>query len=109
VDLMAGDDFDTVLQERMHSANVILLLISPDSLATDYIMETEVPLAQQQYEAGQAKVIPIILRPGDDWKDEPFLKALNAIPNKGTPISSYPDPDEAWNEVVNKIKEVIGE
>ncbi|HAP65263.1 MAG TPA: hypothetical protein DCR93_39220, partial [Cytophagales bacterium] len=58
---------------------------------------------------GQAKVIPVILRPGDDWKDEPFLQDLNAIPSKGTPISSYEDLDEAWNEVVNKIKEVVSQ
>ncbi|HAA23169.1 MAG TPA: hypothetical protein DCP28_32045 [Cytophagales bacterium] len=108
-DLMAGDNFDTVLKERMATADLILLLTSPDSLATDYIMDVEVPLAQQQYEAGQAKVIPVILRPGDDWKDEPFLQDLNAIPSKGTPISSYEDLDEAWNEVVNKIKEVVSQ
>ncbi|MEL6534416.1 MAG: leucine-rich repeat protein [Bacteroidota bacterium] len=107
-DLMAGENFDAALQGKLLSADVILLLISPDSLGTDYIMEVEVPLAQQQNEADKAKVIPIILRDGDDWKDEPFLQDLNAIPNKGTPISSYPDPDVAWKEVVNAIKEVVG-
>ena len=106
-DLLAGADFDAEIKRRLGEADIILLLVSPDFLATDYIMDVEVPLARQRYEAGQASMIPIILRPGDAWQDEPALKDLNALPNKGKPISHYPHADDAWNEVVNKIKEKV--
>jgi hypothetical protein len=56
----------------------------------------------ERHERDEAIIIPIVLRPCD-WKDLVFSK-LNALPSKGTAISSYDDKDAAWLEVVNRIK-----
>jgi hypothetical protein len=46
----------------LNRANVILLLISADFLASDYCYDVEMKRAMERHEAGEAIVIPIILR-----------------------------------------------
>lgn len=58
--------------------------------------------ALDRHQRGQAKVIPISLRPCD-WHDLPFGK-LMAAPKDGRPITKWPNIDEAFQDVVAAIK-----
>lgn len=100
--LKGGEEWDAAIKQNLATADLILLLLSPDFLNTDYIWDVEIKTAMERHERGEAIVVPIVLRPCD-WKDLVFGK-LNALPSKGTPISSYTDQDTAWLEVVNRIK-----
>ena len=62
-------------------------------MASDYCYDIEVKRAMKRHEAGEARVIPVILRPVD-WKRAPFGK-LAALPKDGEPVKSWFDPDEA--------------
>ncbi|MGD9924472.1 MAG: hypothetical protein AB7V13_23960, partial [Pseudorhodoplanes sp.] len=53
-----------------------------------------------------ARVIPVILRPCD-WHGMPFGK-LNATPKDGKAISTWPNLDEAFLDVVKAIKGAVG-
>jgi hypothetical protein len=66
------------MSEHFDAAQVILLLVSPDFIASDYCYERETLRAIERHKAGQARVIPVILRPFD-WHDLPFGK-LQAAP-----------------------------
>src|SRR5882724_3306502 len=63
--IAAGDDFDRAISEQLQIADVILLLISPDFLASSYCYDVEVYRALTRDEAGETRVIPVILRPCD--------------------------------------------
>lgn len=106
-DIIPGELWDKRIKEELDTAEIILLLVSVDFLATPYIQDVELPQAKKRHDAKEAIVIPIILRPCD-WKEDSFLRELNALPWKAKPISSYTDKDEAWVEVVNGIKKVLG-
>ena len=67
----AGSDWQHAIDEHLETASLILLLISPDFLASDYCYELEMQRALERQQAGQARVIPIILRPCD-WQRTPF-------------------------------------
>lgn len=58
-------------------ADVILLLISVDFLASEYCYSKEMETALTRHDAGTASVIPVILRPCD-WKSSPFRKVTCA-------------------------------
>jgi TIR domain len=105
--LTAGSEFDTALQERFESDAVILLLVSSDYISSEYCWQTELVIAMKRHNAGQARVIPIILRPCD-WRIDPISKLL-AAPRDGMPVSSWPDRDAAWLDVVQKIRAAINE
>jgi len=82
-ELKGGDEWDTEIKNQLQKADVILLVVSPDFIATDYIWDVEIKKALERHDKGEATVIPIILR-HCDWTGEatPFSK-LNAIPSKG--------------------------
>jgi hypothetical protein len=58
--------------------------------------------AMERHAAGEAKVLPVILRPCD-WHDAPFGRLL-ATPTDGKPITKFADLDDAFLEVTKAIK-----
>ncbi len=105
--IRAGDEFDNVIDRQLNEAQVILLLVSSDFIASRYCYEIEMARSLERHRAGEARVIPVILRPCD-WKETPFGK-LMAAPKDGKPIKAWPDIDEAFLDVVKRIREVISD
>lgn len=63
--------------------------------------------ALERQKKGEARVIPVILRPCD-WHDLPFGK-LQSVPKDGKPIKTWPNIDEAFLDVVKAIKIALQE
>jgi len=103
----AGEETEEEIVTHLNQARIILLLISPDFLASERYWNTEVLLAMQKHEAKEARVIPILLRPTDDWKSAPFGK-LQALPRNERAVISWRIRDEALAEVVRGIREAVG-
>lgn len=103
--IAVGSDLDNSIRSELEKAEVILLLVSPDFLASDYCYDIEVTRAMERHVAGEARVIPIILR-HCEWKSAPFGKLL-AAPKDGKPINTWTDLDEAFLDVVQKIKTAL--
>jgi hypothetical protein len=79
-------------------------LVSADFLASDYCYDNEVQQAMARHDAGEARVIPVILRPVD-WHSAPF-GALQALPKDGRPVTSWPTHDGAFADVARGIRAV---
>ena len=62
-EILAGTDWSQVQDARFQMADLILLLVSPDFIASDYHYGIEMRHALEKHEAGNVWVIPIILRP----------------------------------------------
>lgn len=102
----AGEDFAGRIGNELERADLILLLVSPDFLASKYCYDVETARAIERHHAGEARVVPVILRPCD-WHSAPFGK-LQAVPKDGKPITTCPDLDEAFLEVVKAIRSALG-
>jgi TIR domain-containing protein len=105
--ITAGTEFGDAIDSHLDVADVILLLISPDFIASDYCYEREMSRALERHQKGEARVIPVILRPCD-WHGLPFGELL-ATPKDGRPITMWPNIDEAFLDVVNAIKSALRE
>lgn len=92
------------IDRSLEAAGIILLLVSPDFVASDYCYAREMTRALERNAAGQATVIPVILRP-TDWHGAPF-GGLQALPRDGRPVTLWPERDEAWLDVVRGIRMV---
>jgi TIR domain len=103
--ILAGDELADVIDDNINDADVVLLLVSPDFIASDYCYQIEMQRAMERHAAGEARVIPVVLKPCD-WRSTPFGKLLVA-PKDGRPVVSWPDQDEAFLDVVNKIRQSI--
>ncbi|MGA2535404.1 MAG: toll/interleukin-1 receptor domain-containing protein [Terracidiphilus sp.] len=103
--ILVGTEFDKDIDQNLDNADVILFLVSPDFIASDYCHEREVKRALQRHSEGNARVIPVILRPCD-WHDLEFGSLL-ATPTDGRAITKWPNSDEAFLDVVKSIKTAL--
>lgn len=100
----AGSDWAEQIDDHLEVADIVLLLISSDFLASDYCMGIEVKRTLERHRAGEARVIPVILRPCD-WQTAPFGR-LQALPRGGKPITTWQDRDEAFTDVVRSLRDI---
>jgi hypothetical protein len=100
--IVAGQEIDAAIDQRINSDEIILLLVSPDFIASDYCYNIEMARAMERHEAGQATVIPVILR-ACDWHHAPFGK-LMGTPQDGKPVTQWPDRDEAFLQVAKEVR-----
>src|SRR5437868_15300931 len=59
-EILAGMEWAGEIDKHIRAANLILLLVSADFLASDYCYDVEMKNAIERHEAGEARVIPII-------------------------------------------------
>jgi tetratricopeptide (TPR) repeat protein len=105
--IVAGEEWGDEIDEHLKTADIILLLVSANFLASDYCYDIELKLAMERHEAGEARVIPVILRPCD-WSGAPFGK-LQALPKNAKPITIWPNQDEAFTDIAKGIRKVAEE
>ncbi len=103
----AGLEWAGAIDEHLNNAAVVLLLVSADFLDSDYCYDLEMKRALERHEAGDARVIPVILRT-TFWEGAPFAR-LQALPENGRAITSWPDKDRAFTEIVRGIKSAVQE
>jgi TIR domain len=105
-DSSAGTEWKQEIEKHLNKAHIILLLINPDCIHSEYCYSTELKRALERYKRGEARVIPVILRPVDSWEKVPpgdiQLGQLQALPKDAKPITSWTDHDEAWKDYETK-------
>jgi TIR domain len=105
--IVPGDELDRDILERLQNSDVVLLLISPDFMNSDYCYRREMRIALRRHARGQARVIPIILRPVD-WHGTPIGK-LSALPKDGRPVTTWRRRDEALLDVAKGVRRAAEE
>ncbi len=103
--ISAGTDWAREIDIHLDSAQIILLLVSADFMYSEYCYGIEMKRALERHNAGEARIIPIILRPVD-WQFAPFGK-FQALPTGGKPVVRWPDRDEAFADVAMGIRKLI--
>src|SRR5260370_26438550 len=105
-DISAGTDWEREIIEQLNSAQIILLLISPDFMASDYCYGIEMKRALERHNRKEARVIPVILRPVH-WED--MLGNIQALPTDAKPVSHWHRQDDALFIVAEGIRKIIRE
>jgi hypothetical protein len=100
----AGEEWSKEIDAHIRSAHVILLLISPDFLASEYCYGIEMKTALERHAREHAIVVPIILRPVD-WSGAPFAH-LQALPRDARAVTLWPNRDQAFAEIAGSLHEI---
>ena len=103
--IQAGTERGREIALHLSTAGIFLLLVSPDFISSDYCYSREMQQALKRHKAGEACVIPIIVR-DVEWEITPIGK-LQALPRSRRPITSWRNRDEAFREVAQGIREVV--
>lgn len=103
--ILPGEEWIEQISINLENADLILLLISSDFLASKYCYDIEAKRALEKHNNGEAIVIPIILRPVT-WNLTPFSK-IQALPFNAQPITQWADKDSAFVSVCEGILALI--
>ena len=103
--ILPGTEWKREIDTRLDTADVVLLLISAYFINSDYCYGIEMRRALERHQAGQAHVIPVILRP-IAWQETP-IGQLQALPTDGKPITKWRNRDEAFLTVAQGIRDVV--
>jgi hypothetical protein len=100
-----GTDWKEKRDAELDRADIILLLISKDFLASDYRYGVEMERALVRHAAGQARVVAVLLGPCL-WEETPFAR-LKVLPEGAKPVSLWTQEDAALENVAQGILQVI--
>src|SRR6266851_3430438 len=105
-DLLPGAQWEREIERELNTADIVLLLISPAFMASDYCWSKEMQWAITRHATGEARVIPILLKPTPGWETTP-LGALQALPTGAKPITSWDNREQALTDVVSGLRRAI--
>ncbi len=108
-EISAGAEWEQDIDKHLNTAQIILLLVSPAFMDSDYCYKKEMGKAIERHKRGEARVIPIILH-HVLWEGSPFDK-LQVLPTDAKPIisSAWHSSDEAFFNVVKGISKAVKE
>ena len=102
--IISGTEWDKAIDKNLEAADIILLLISSDFLASDYCWDKEIKFAMQRHKENLAVVIPVSLRVCDKT-DLDFMK-LQGLPKNFKPVTTWADQDSAFTDIAQGIRAV---
>ena len=105
-EIEAGREWENEIIDNLERADIILLLVSADFIASYYCWEKEMKRAVERHESGEARVVPVIVR-DVNWRSAPFAR-MKAVPKDGRAVTSWVDRDSAWRDVSEEIERIAG-
>ncbi len=102
--IIAGSNRKQEINKHLNNAGIILLLVSPDYIASDECYEIE-QRAMERHNAGEARVIPIILN-YVEWEEASFSN-LEVLPANHVPITGWPNQGQAFLEIIKGIRKAV--
>lgn len=107
-EIESGGDWQQEIDARLNEADVILLLISADFIASEYCHSIELKraLERQADPSDRAVVIPVILS-SCDWETQNFAR-LQALPHSSKGIEDWPSPAKYYTAVAKGLRKRLG-
>ena len=102
-----GASWDETIREKLLAADLVVLLVSPAFIASDYVTKTEVTLACDRRDRGEAKILPVILR-DCDWTYKRWA-AVDAAPKAASvvkPLEEWDRPNTALKQISTRLREL---
>ena len=110
--ILPGEDWEKAIKQELQRSDLVLVLVSANSLNSHFIQTEELRTALDRLRDGLTRVVPIIVSPCV-WKFDPALAGLQALPryeNQGPkPVTDrvWQSADEAWSNAVEYIGEMV--
>lgn len=101
-----GTDWSDVTKERLRQADIILLLISEDFMASDHIWDNQLKESLERRDNGEAvMLVPILVRSCD--VKNTVLDNIQGLPRDKKAITLSANLDEAWFQVASEIRQMV--
>jgi len=105
-EIISGAEWSIELRESFNEADVYLIFISPDLMASDFCYQDDLKLALEKHENKKAVILPILVKMTPFWK-ELIIGKLDYLPIDGKAISQWKNEEEVLFDITKYIKKVI--
>lgn len=105
--ITAGAEWAGAIDDQLNAAHIIVLLVSPDFLASDYCNDVEMTRALERHQRGEALVVPVIIKPCD-WQTSRFAN-FQALPQDAKPVVDWKTADHGFVDAVKGLRRLIVE
>ncbi|WP_051772912.1 TIR domain-containing protein [Saccharothrix sp. NRRL B-16314] len=95
-------DLQTEVYGFVRDADVVVLVVSRNLLATQYGSSRELRVVMDRHEREATVVLPVVYR-ATSWEDQPF-GSLAPLPTGGRPVAEWESQDEALLSVVEGVR-----
>jgi len=99
-EILPGEIWDAKIKKRIKQAHILVLMVSRQFFASQYVREVEIPLAMEQQRKGDAHIVCVILD-DCDWRE--YFASYQVLPPSATPVTSWPDRDSAYAVIASGI------
>jgi len=103
--LFPGDEWQKEIINRINDSDIILILLSPNFIKSNYCYNKEMSLALNLNNKNQIVIIPFLIK-ACLWQDTPLGK-FQLLPNKQIPVSQIKDKNSVYLELTEKLKSII--
>lgn len=106
--IKVGDHWEKEIEGALKRSGVAVLIISADFLASDFIVDNELPPILEKAQLEGTKIVPVILKPCRFSRDANLAKfhALNP-PDKPVQAMSDTEQEEIWDRLSQIIEAEI--
>lgn len=101
-----GWNWENAIEEAIKRSRVAILLVSPDYLASAFVIEQELPALMERAENGETLILPILLRPAP-WVSVPALVRYQFLNTMMVPVSEVENPDREWARMAAEIHAIL--
>jgi predicted nucleotide-binding protein len=107
-DIKPGQDWRTEIDAALDTAGIAIVLISSDFLASDFIVDEELPKLLQAAEHEGTTIMPLILRPSR-FERTPILSTFRSVNPPSYPLSALrpPQREKILLELSNAIEDEL--
>lgn len=103
-DIDPGREWKREIDRYLDAADIILLLVSPSFIASDYCFNN-MQEAIIRHKQGVSHVIPIIIRP-TNWQST-LIGDMECLPKDGKPVSMWQNKDEVILSITEEIRMLV--
>lgn len=106
--IRTGDKWRQEIRKNLDDAAIAILLVSADFLASDFIVDNELPPLLVKAEAQGIRILPVILKPCGFTRDT-VLSSFQAINDPSSPLLglTHIEQEAVYNRIADEVAEEI--
>jgi hypothetical protein len=104
--IQAGEAWESTLHREIETADVALLVVTVDFLASRYCTEVELPAFFEGRARRGLQIVPILFS-SCLWRAHPWLSKLQFLPRDARPVDLWPNRAQVLTAVCKEIERLV--
>lgn len=104
--MKAGDNWKREIENALDRARAAILMVTADFLASDFVVDNELPPLLSKAKLGGTRIIPVILKPCRFTRDK-HLREFQAINDPQRSVIMLDEGEQVYDGVARLVEEML--